>query len=81
MNTKGFSEDFYHMGDMEKDGERIAKKYRWNVDDIVNVFAVALEDANAHTFRSKMVELWKAECKQLDEMPNPFTNERKQTND
>ena len=73
---KAFSDHFYHLGDMEKDGERIAKKYRWNIDDIVNVFAAALEESNAHTLRSKIVEVWNAECEELDEMPNPFTNER-----
>lgn len=73
---KAFNDHFYHMGDMEKDGERIAAKYRWNVEDIINVFAVALDEANAHTLRSKIVEVWKAECKELDEMPNPFTDER-----
>ena len=69
-----FGDDYHRLVQMERDGEKLANKYRWKIEDIIYVLAVALETSNAHTLRSKIVEVWKADCEELDNMPNPFTN-------
>jgi hypothetical protein len=73
-----FGNDYQRLVEMERDGIRLSQKYRWDIDDIVNVFAAALEDANAHTLRSKIVDIYKAECLAEDNLPNPFGEEATQ---
>ena len=55
-----------------RDGVQLAEKYRWDIGEIVHVFAAALEDSNAHTLRKKIIETWESECKETADLPNPF---------
>ena len=48
----------YESKDYEVLGVIIAKHFKWNGREIVKCFLEALEDANFHTLRSKIKDLW-----------------------